>query len=477
MKRTGFWLGIALFILVQLLPRPEDVSAEAWVVASLGLLMASWWITEAIPLPATGLLPLIVLPLMTDLSLRGQVAPPYMDPTILLLLGGFIIALAIERWNLHERIAYNIILKVGTSPKRLIAGFMIAAASLSMWISNTATTLMMVPIALSAAAVLASDNPGDETQGAKFITALLLGVCYAASIGGLGTIIGTPTNPIALREIAAQTGGEIDFVSWMLIGIPTVILLTPAAWYVVSRGISGAQDLAGNIGKTVEEKLSALGKISTPEWRMLVVFATVASLWIGSRWLKQIDGLEGLGNTTIAIMGAVAVFIIPSGAKKSPTTPLLRWQEAERLPWGVLILFGGGLSLGEAAKATGLSSWLGEQLAFISSAPTLLLVLAIVAMVIFLTEITSNVATMTALAPILGTMSAASGHEAAALLAPAALAASCAFMLPVATAPNAIVFASGEVTIKQMMGKGFQINLIGIVMITLLGTYLIPAII
>jgi len=472
-KSIGLIAGPALAILIQIIGAPEGVSFAAWGTFSLLALMAVWWATEPIPIPATSLLPLIVLPLIGAAS-PAQVGGGYAHPIVLLLLGGFIIAMGIERWGLHKRIALNIVSRVGSHPGALIGGFMIATALLSMWISNTATTIMMVPIALSAAAAL-----GDRSG--KFVVALLLGVCYAASIGGIATPIGTPTNLIAMDWLQENTDASISFPQWMAFGIPSMLILMPIAWWSVTRGLARMAGGEAAI-KAVREQKAGLGALTTPEARAAIVFSVVALLWVLR--LPLVNALDGAGYGTlksyggssvdmmIAMAGAVAMFLVPSGGAERRA--LLTWHEAEKLPWGVLILFGGGIALGRAVSSTGLSTWIGNQLGALQVFPPIVFIFAVVLLVIFLTELTSNVATMTTLAPILGALAGTVGAAPESLLAPAAVAASCAFMLPVATAPNAIIYATDEVTIAQMMKAGLRINLLGAVVIAAIGFWIAP---
>ncbi|WP_300379804.1 SLC13 family permease [Henriciella sp.] len=469
----GLVLGPALALVMLLSGTPEGLSFAAWGTGCLLAWMAVWWATEAIPIPATSLLPLVVLPLI-DAGSPREVGGDYMHHIVVLLLGGFIIAMGIERWGLHKRIALNVVTRVGTSPRVLIFGFMVATALLSMWISNTATTLMMVPIALSAAGAIGGDSR-------VFTTALLLGVCYAASIGGVGTPIGTPTNLIAINWLQAEAGATIGFPQWMAFGIPAAMLLVPVAWWSVTRGLPAVEGGA-SIREDIRQQLRALGRVTTPEARCASVFGLIAFLWVMR--LIIVNALDAAGwdllstysgaqvDMMIAIFGAVLMFIVPADAGERRA--LLNWEEAERLPWGVLILFGGGIALGNAVSRTGLSAWIGEQLSVLQVLPPLFFICAVVLLVIFLTELTSNVATMTTLAPILGALSVGIGAAPESLLAPAAVAASCAFMLPVATAPNAIIYASGEVTIGQMMRRGLRVNLIGVVIISAIGYWIAP---
>ncbi|MEL8055622.1 MAG: SLC13 family permease [Pseudomonadota bacterium] len=472
-KRLGFWAGPALAAIMLAAGAPEGLTFAAWGTGALMVWMAIWWATEPIPIPVTSLLPLIVLPLIGAGS-PNAVGAAYAHHIVLLLLGGFILALGIERWDLHKRIALNVVSVVGRSPRALIGGFMLATALLSMWISNTATTLMMVPIALSAAAALrAEDN--------RFTVALLLGVCYAASIGGVATPIGTPTNLIAMDWLQENAGAKIGFLEWMTFGLPAALLLVPAAWWAVTRGLGRLPDAHGAV-QAVRTARDRLGCMTGPEIRIALIFALIATLWVGRLWWVQLSvslGWDTLSaysgaqvDMMIAIFGAVLVFIIPAGSGHGRA--LLSWEEAVKLPWGVLLLFGGGIALGRAVSITGLSTWIGEQLSIMGGWPPLLFIAGVVALVIFLTELTSNVATMTTLAPILGALSVGVGVAPESLLAPAAIAASCAFMLPVATAPNAIIYATNEVTIEQMMRRGLVINLIGIGVITAIGFWLAP---
>lgn len=470
-KRIGLWLGPAGALLMLLIGAPEGVSFPAWATGALMVWMAVWWATEPIPIPVTSLLPLVIIPLIGAGSPR-EAAAGYASPIVVLLLGGFIIALGIERWGLHKRIALNIVSRVGSHPSALIFGFMIATALLSMWISNTATTLMMVPIALSAAAALKDDS-------GKFVMALLLGICYAASIGGVATPIGTPTNLIAIQWLEENTGTTIGYAQWMGFGVPALALLVPLAWWSVSRGLPKLSGGAAAM-QEIHTQRNELGKISAPEARAAMIFGIVALLWVvrvpaqlaakGAGW--DMPWLMSITDMGIAIAGAVVMFLVPTGT--SEKRAILTWEEAVKLPWGVLILFGGGISLGQAISRTGMSTWVGDQLTALSILPPIFFIAAVVALVIFLTELTSNVATMTTLAPILGALAGAIGAAPESLLAPAAVAASCAFMLPVATAPNAIIYATDKVPISQMIQRGVRINLMGIVVITAIGYWLAP---
>ncbi len=496
-QRIGLITGLVLAVLLQFIPVPDGLSREAWLLASLALLMASWWASEAIPIAATALIPIALFPLL-GITSTGAATAPYASPIVMLLLGGFIIALSIERWNLHTRIALNVVARFGGQPAALIAGFMLASALLSMWISNTATTLMMIPIALRVAAEV--EREGVTTK--FFAPALALGIAYAASIGGMATPVGTPTNLIGLGFLQNEFGRTLDFASWMGVGLPVVALIIPAAWFVLTRwafSLKGER-ASGAAHDLVLEELGKLGRMTMPELRVAALFGTVAILWMGATlpgflvswipgipagewswgwnpllgWIGDTLGLPvdiRLGNTQIAVMGALAAFLIPSGCPtEGRDTALMAWEDTARLPWNVIILFGGGLSLAAALTATGLADWLGGQMHFLTDLPTPLLILVIVAVIVFLTELTSNVATVTGFMPVLGIIAVEAGVPAEQLIAPVAIAGSAAFMLPVATAPNAIVYASGAVTQGQMIKAGFRLNLLAVLAIAGVGS-------
>lgn len=495
-KRIGLVTGLVLAVGLQLIPRPDTLSPEAWLLASLGLLMASWWATEAIPIAATALIPIALFPLL-GITSTGAATSPYASPIVMLLLGGFIVALAIEKWNLHSRIALNIVLRFGGRPGMLVAGFMLASALLSMWISNTATTLMMIPIAMKVAEEVRREGGGS----AQFATALALGVAYAASIGGMATPVGTPTNLIGIGYLEREFARDMSFADWMAMGLPAVLLVIPAGWFVLTRMAFKLGDGADSQGARdlVREELKALGPMTSPEIRVALLFGTVAVLWMGRilpgeligqpgsefgwnpllAWVSDRAGLPvtlALGNTQIAVLGAVMAFLVPAGGVSGKGQALMDWPGVSRLPWNVIILFGGGLSLAAALTTTGLAGWLGGQLSFVADLPEPVLILVLVGVVVFLTELTSNVATTSAFLPVLGALAAGAGLPPERLIVPVALAASCAFMLPVATAPNAIVYASGAATQAQMIKAGFRLNVLAIALIAAAASALGPVI-
>ena len=460
---VGLVIGLVAFFTIWNLPAPQGLSIDGWHVVALILLMASWWSSEAIPVPATSLVPIVALPLM-GIGSMSDATHPYAAPVIFLLLGGFIVAMGMLRWHLHRRIALNIITRVGDHPASLIAGFMVASAVLSMWISNTATTLMMIPIALSVAETVL----GKRTHDHRFTLCLMLGVAWASSIGGLGTIIGTPPNAFVVGFME-EAGVTISFLQWMKLGVPIVIVMLPLAWLTLTKIVFPFDEGSVSGGEqVVQGELDQLGSITTPELRVAIVFGLMAFSWIIAPQLK----ISGFNNSTIAIGGALLMFLVPAGNKTRDF--LLDWESTVKLPWGVLLLFGGGLSLAGAIKSTGLAIWLGAAFSSVAVAPLILLMFAIVTMVIFLTELTSNTATTAALVPVLAAIAIATGIEPIILAAPTAMAASCAFMLPVATAPNAVIYSTGHVSIPQMAKGGLVLNIFGAFIVSVMCYWLVP---
>ena len=473
-RKIGLALGLLALIYTMASAPPANMSEQAWATAGIGMLMVVWWATQVLPVPVTSLLPLVLFPLIGISSVR-EAAAPYANPVIFLLLGGFIIATALQRWQLHRRLALLILRLAGSHPHSIVGGFMSASAFLSMWISNTATTIMMLPIAISLAQVMLEGQSKEIAD--KFTICLLLGIAYAASIGGLGTLIGTPPNAMMAAFMTEIYGINIGFAKWMTFGIPIICLLLPLAWLLLTRLIF-TFDLPHNKStiKTVDIELESMGPISTPEKRTAIVFFLIALAWVIRPVLQKIPGLAELSDTTIAIAGAISLFLIPSGDKLKKNTQLLDWETAISIPWGVLLLFGGGLSLAAMISSSGLAIWLGSVLSVLTNFHIFILILSIVTLVVFLTELTSNTATTATLLPVLGGIATAAYIEPMLLIAPMALAASCAFMLPVATAPNAIVFGSGKVTIPQMVKAGFCLNLLVITLIPPMAYLLIPII-
>ncbi len=475
-RRIGYILGPVLAVLIWLSAPPEGMSQAAWQVVGLAAWMTSWWITEAVPIPATSILPPIVLPLLGVMPI-GEALAPYANPIMALIFGGMVVALALERWQLHRRLALAVLARVGGRPAALLAGFMATSAFLSMWLSNSATTMMMLPIAVSVAAVICGQQIGGAAK--PFTLALLLGIAYSASLGGLATLIGTPPNAMAVAYLRQHFGLEISFIDWMKVGLPATLVLLPLVWGVLRLMFAMPERLSQAGRAYIVDELAGMGKMTAPERRVAWIGLVMATAWMSSRWLRELPGLQGLSDAMIAILGALAVLTLPSGLRGAAAADrqLLDWRATAGLNWGLLLLFGGGLSLAAGMSQSGLAGWLGQQLAGLADMPVWMLLAALVAMVVFLTELTSNTATTAALLPVLGALAGATGLDPLLLAAPAALAATCAFMMPVATGPNAIVFSSGYITIPQMARVGLILNLIAIVVLVPLGLWLAPLIV
>lgn len=460
--RAGLFAApLAAALLLAFVDPPASLSVEAWRTAAVALWMVIWWLSQAVPLPVTALLPVMLFP---ALEIRGPraAAAPYANPVIFLFMGGFMLALALERWALHRRIALAIIRVVGTRPHAVVAGFMAAAAFLSMWISNTATAVMMVPIALSVAEAGPRPDPGGDGQGneSPFVIALLLAVAYGASIGGLGTLIGTPPNALLAGFMAENYGMEIGFGHWMLAGIPMVAVLLPIGWLLLTR-VFFRLDHAGPLpgAQALRDEIAAHAPLTAPQKRVAAVCSVVALAWL-TRPMTE-NAVPGLSDAGIALAGAVALFVLPSG----DGTRLLRWGDAVRLPWGILILFGGGLSLAAAVSETGLAAWIAAGIGGMAGVPIVLILAVAVATVVFLTELTSNTATAATFLPVAAALAVGLSQNPLLFAVPVAFAASCAFMMPVATPPNAIVFGSGHLTVGQMARVGLWLNLIAIALL------------
>ena len=463
-QNFGLFLGVVLFFIVIALPLPDSMSQAALYVAAVAVLMATWWITEAIPIPITALLPIALFPLLDVMAVK-QVTSAYANHMIFLFLGGFILALCIEKWNLHKRIALYTIYLVGSSRKRLLLGFMLATAFLSMWISNTAATLIMIPVAIAVV------KKSSQADGSTFGMILMLGVAYSASIGGVTTLIGTPPNAILAGVLEQQLNITISFFDWLIFALPLSAIFLLIVWAYLSFIGRDKNPSNENLDKNIIiDELKKLGEITSEEKKVLFVFILVAIAWI-SRGLLDLEIFKQIKDSTIAIIGAILLFIIPA---KNNSTRLMDWDTTKKLPWDILLLFGGGFALASGFSQTGLTSWLGNQLAFLEGANIILIVLAVSLLVIFLTEITSNTATASLLIPVMVAISEAMNLPPMLLMATVAIAASCAFMLPVATPPNAIVYSSRYVTIQQMAKTGFVLNIVGSLLITLFITQVFP---
>ncbi|MFS0690273.1 DASS family sodium-coupled anion symporter [Sporosarcina sp. 179-K 8C2 HS] len=473
---VGLALGPLLFFLTLLFFKPEGLSPAGVAILASTMWIATWWITEAIPIPVTSLLPLVLFPLSGGMEVK-LTASAYGDETIFLFMGGFMIALAMEKWNLHRRIALTIISAIGTNMDRIILGFMVATGFLSMWISNTATAMMMVPIGLAIIYQISDalkDDPSVDTskENFGFGKALMLGIAYSASLGGIATLIGTPPNTLLAGAIDKMYGIELSFAKWMMFGVPLAWSFILITWvYLVKFAYpSKIKTLPGGRGIIDSEK-QKLGKASTEEKIVLTVFVLAAFSWITRTFLLS-KFIDGLSDGVIAMVFAIILFIIPSVNKKGDH--LLDWNTAVKLPWGILLLFGGGLAIAAGFVSSELSVWIGSQLSGLSGVHVLVVIIIVATLVIFLTEITSNTATASMMYPIMASLAVALGFHPFALMIAAGVAASCAFMLPVATPPNAVVFGSGYLRIPDMAKAGFALNIIGIVLVTASIYFLLP---
>lgn len=472
----GLILGPLLFALTLLFFSPEGLSDSGRAILASTLWIPVWWITEAIPIPATSLLPIILFPLTGGLEI-GPTTASYGDDTIFLFMGGFMIALAMEKWDLHKRIALNIITFIGTSTQRIVLGFMVATGFLSMWISNTATAMMMVPIGLAIIYQVSEslkDDPSVDTspENFSFGKVLMLGIAYSASLGGIGTLIGTPPNTLLAGAVSKLYDVQISFAQWMLFGVPIAWIFIFIAWFYLVKIAypMKVKQLPGG-RKVIQDQKKALGATSFEEKAVLVIFVLAALSWI-SRSFILAQWNDAINDAVIAMTASIILFIIPSVNKKGDH--LLDWNTAVKLPWGILLLFGGGLAIAAGFVETGLAKWIGEQLTVLSGIGLYVILVAVVTLVIFLTEITSNTATSSMMYPIMASLALALGVHPYALMVSAGVAASCAFMLPVATPPNAVVFGSGYLRIPDMAKAGFWLNIIGVIIVPIAVFFLLP---
>ena len=469
-KRLGLVIGPLLFLIILFLTPFEGLSEQGHAVLATTIWIAVWWVTEAIPIAATALLPIVLFPLSGGMNLASTTAS-FGHKYVFLYLGGFLIAIGIEKWNLHRRIALTIIAFIGSDIRKIILGFMIATAFLSMWISNTATSVMMLPIGLAIIKQL-KDNPDtDEDENLIFGKALMLGIAYSASIGGIATLIGTPPNLVLAGIIESTYGFEITFLEWFQFGLPVALLLLIFCWYYLTRIAYKFKqvDFPGGL-KEIQRLKSNLGIMSKEERRVGFVFVLAALCWISRSFILQ-PLFPGIDDTIIAILFGITLFIIPS---KNKNEPLLNWKDTLNLPWGIILLFGGGMALAKAFDESGLALWLGNLMTEFGGFPFFILLLLLVTAVNFLTEITSNLATTAMLLPVLAPLALEVGVHPFGLMVGAAVAASCAYMLPVATPPNAVVFGSGYLRIPDMVSKGIVLNLFSILVISIMVYFLLP---
>ena len=463
-------LGPLLFFIILILDAPNEMSNEGFRLLGIIIWMAVWWISEVVPIAVTSLLPIILFPSLNILNIQ-ETGANYGHKYIFLFIGGFILANAIQKWNLHKRIALNIILKIGGSTDKIILGFMLATGFLSMWISNTATTVMMLPIALSVINQLKDHPETLENENKVFGKALMLGVAYSASAGGIATLIGTPPNLIFAGFIQENFNIEISFFQWMKIGFPVSIILMLFIWWFLTKYAFKLNKTGFPGGKEeIKKILSKMGKINNEEKKILIVFTLTILSWIFRKNTINLI-IPNFDDSMIAISSAIILFILPSKNKKEP---IMKWKDALTIPWGILLLFGGGLSIAKGFQATGLDHWIGDQLSFLTFSSSLLVIFLIIAGVNFLTEMTSNMATTAMLLPVMIPIANIMQINPFLLLVGTTLAASCAFMLPVATPPNAVVFGSKLLKISDMVKAGILINIFSIIIILIMVYFGMP---
>ena len=469
-NKIGLILGPVVFFLIKLFYEPANLSDEGLSILASTSWVAIWWMTEAVPIYVTSLIPIILFPLSGGLDLKITTAA-YGHKFVFLFIGGFILAIAIEKCKLHKRIALNIIKIVGSKKTNIILGFMIATAFLSMWISNTATAVMILPVGLAIISQL-KDNPNTiENENVIFGKTLMLAIAYSASIGGMATLIGTPPNLVLAGVVKTSYNIEINFLQWMSFGLPISILLLFICWkYLTSVAYNFKNESFESGVEEIDKQINSLGEMSYEEKSVLTVFILTALAWITQSFFIK-NYVPNIDDTIIAIIAAVVLFILPS---KNGDDKLLSWSDAVKLPWGILLLFGGGMALAKGFDTSGLAIWIGNQMTFFSAIPLLIILLTLITMVNFLTEITSNLATTAMLLPVLVALADTIDINVFYLLVAATVAASCAFMLPVATPPNAVVFGSKILKIDDMIKKGFWMNLVSILILTAAVYWVLP---
>jgi len=474
-QKAGLAAGLIVFALILAAPTPEGMTPEARRAAAVGALMATWWITEALPIAATSLLPIALYPLLDVLS-GADVTKAYGDPNIFLFAGGFFIAMAMQKWNLHERIALAVVSRTGTNPSRLVLGFMLGTGFVSMWMSNTATTVMMLPIAV---AIITQMEKRDYPGVKNFATALLLSIAYAASIGGMGTPIGTPPNGILLTNYTGRypDAPPITFVQWMMVGVPIAFVMMPLTWLLLTRVLFNFKTVSFPAAREeIRARLAELGPMRRGEVVVLCVWTMTALGWIFREdlvlgavtipgWTRVLSEPKWVNDGTIAIVGALLLFVIPVDLRRGQFA--LDWDWAKRIPWEVLLLFGGGLAMAEAFRSTGLVEWVGGKFTLLEGVPTFMIVLIVSALLALSGEVTSNTATAAIMMPILSAMAPELGIHPLLLMFPAGMAISCGFMLPAATPPNAIVFGAGRISVPQMARAGFLVDWLGVFLVTI----------
>jgi len=469
-KKVGLFLGPVFFLLILLWPQPL-LSTQGDAVIAVALWMVTWWLTEAVSISVTALLPLLLFPLL-DIMPIAEVGNNYGSPIIFLFFGGFVMALALEKVNLHRRIALNIIRITGTTPNKVVLGFMIATASLSMWISNTATVVVMLPIAMSVIKLLIDDVDGFTKKDRNFAVSVLLGIAFSANAGGIATVIGTPPNSILIGLLENEYQIEISFLKWMVFALPFSIIMIGLSYITLVHLIFPSKGLnfsASN--EVIQEELRKLGPTRSKEKMVLGIFAVTVSLWIFRTLINSVFPSLGLSDTMISMFAAISLFAVPFNLKKGDF--ILDWKDTEKLAWGILILFGGGLALAKGMSVSGIVDQVSQSIAagnFSITATASLLIL----LMLFMTELMSNVALVAVLAPVVAGIAIGLGIPMVYLLIPVTMASSCAFMLPMATPPNAIVFASGFIEVKDMVKAGILLNLVAVLILIGLFEYVIP---
>lgn len=462
--RMGFVAGPLAFAVMLVLPAPDGLQPAGWRVAAAGVWMGIWWMTEALPLAATALLPILLFPLL-GAGTAAQAAAPYAEPTVFLFMGGFMLALAMQRWGLHRRIALGIMRGMSDRPAGLVLGTMAATAFISMWVNNTATVLMMLPIGLSVIDVVERC----EADEPNFAPALLLGIVYAAAVGGLGTLIGTPPNALLAGFLEKTYGIRVSFVEWAAVGVPLVVLLLPLAWLLLTRMILplGRGRITGSRAFLARER-AALGPATRPEWIVAVTFVGADVLWVARPALEGV--LPGLSDAGIALGAAALLFALPAGRGRGR---VLTWETAGKLPWDVLLLFGGGLSLADALGRTGLAAWIGGSLARVGAGPDWMVAVAVAVLLVVLSEVASNTAAAVTFLPVIASLAVSRGESPLALTVIATLAASGGFILPVASPPNAIVYGTERVSMRQMARGGIVMDLVFALVVPVVGLVLL----
>jgi solute carrier family 13 (sodium-dependent dicarboxylate transporter), member 2/3/5 len=472
-KTAGLLAGLLIAILVYLL-NPFSLNGKANDTLFAAVLMIGWWISGALPLAATALLPVILYPALSILSLKETTAL-YGDPMIFLFMGGFFIALAIEKWNLHKRIALGIINSMGTNGNRIILGFILSTGFLSMWLSNTATTMMMFPIAASVIHVMSAS--GTKKGIRNFSVSVLLSIAYASNIGGISTLIGTPPNTAYANIVRGQFKYNIDFFNWMLVCIPIAAILLAFLYFILTRIIfPNHMKKSSETHEYIKGELAAMGKISGAERKVLIVFATTALLWITKDlFINYTPVKKDEADAVIAMLGGLTLFIIPSGKKENEEHErLLEWPDTKKMAWGILLIFGGGLALAESLKKAGLINMIGDLVTGWQNGNLFVLILMVTTLSVFLSELMSNIAQVIVLAPVVGIIAVNLNVDPLLLGIPMTLGASCAGMMPMGTPPNAIVFSSGDIKLKEMMRAGFVMNIVSILTITLICYFVLP---